>query len=263
MAHGSFTPPSRLLLSLESMAWWERGTFTVAADRLIPPCTNEASPVLVLPGFTASDRSTKPLRALLRRKHYPVHGWALGANVGPHPHVVDGMQRRLVNLAERYGAPVSVVGWSLGGIYARELGWSHPEHVRMVITLGSPYRFRKGDRGHTSELYDALAPQHEPFAGRLLPEEDRPPLPVPATSIYSMSDGIVRWQACIEPVGPRRENIAVLATHNGLAFNAGALYAVADRINQPIGTWAPFVAPLHLRQLFPRASRGGGHRTTP
>jgi pimeloyl-ACP methyl ester carboxylesterase len=255
MARGTYTPPSRFLLGLEPLALFERGTFPVA-ERLIPRARNEGSPLLVLPGFTGSDRSTRALRALLRRKGYRVHGWGLGANVGPHAHIVEGMQRRLVDVAERYAAPVTVVGWSLGGIYARELGWSHPEQVRMVITLGSPYRFRKGDRGHTSELYDAVAPQREPFAGRLLPEEERPPLEVPATSIYSPTDGIVRWRACIEPVGPWRENIAVLATHNGLGFSAPALYAIADRVNQPLGTWAPFVAPLHLRQLFPRASRG-------
>src|SRR5215207_7632303 len=159
MAGGMFTPPSRFLLGLEPFSLFERGTFPVAAERLIPRCRNDGSPVLVLPGFTGSDRSTQPLRALLKRKAYPVHGWGLGANVGPHAHIVEGMERRLVALAERYDAPVTIVGWSLGGIYARELGWSHPEQVRMVITLGSPYRFRKGDRGHTSELYDAVGPQ--------------------------------------------------------------------------------------------------------
>jgi pimeloyl-ACP methyl ester carboxylesterase len=255
-ARGKYTPPSRLLLGMESLGLVERSMFTLTAERVVPRCTNERNPVLVLPGFTASDQSTRMLRGVLRRKGYSVHGWGLGANVGPHPHVLEGMERRLAELFERYGAKVSLVGWSLGGIYARELAHSHPELVRFVVTLGSPYRFRLGDRGHTSELYEAVAPQSEPYPGRLVPEEKRTPLKVPATSIYSPTDGIVRWRACIEPVGPLRENIAVVGTHNGLGCNVGALYAITDRLNQPLGTWTPFVAPMYLRHMYPRASRG-------
>ncbi len=201
MARSNFDPPSGFLLAFESLGMVERGVFSVAGRQLVPRCTNERDPVLVLPGFTASDESTRPLRRLLRSKGYSVHGWGLGANVGPHPHVLEGMHRRLTELADRYGTKVSLVGWSLGGIYARELAHGYPELVRLVVTLGSPYRFRTGDRGRTSELYAAVAPEHEPFAGRMVPEADRPPLRVPATSIYTRTDGIVRWQACIEPVG--------------------------------------------------------------
>ena len=99
---------------------------------------------LVLPGFTASDRSTRPLRRVLRSKGYSVHGWGLGANVGPHPHVVDGLQRRLVELSERYDSPVALVGWSLGGIYARGAGPRAPRsgaarrHPRQPVPL--PHR---------------------------------------------------------------------------------------------------------------------------
>ena len=109
--------------------------------------------------------------------------------------------------------------------------------------------------GHTSELYAAVAPQHDPFPGRDVPEEDRPPLPVPSTSIYTRSDGIVRWQACVEPVGPLRENIEVIGTHNGLGFNVAAMYAVADRLNQPIGMWEPFVRPAQPAGDVPPRSR--------
>ena len=256
MARSNFDPPSGFLLAFESLGMVERGVFSVAGRQLVPRCTNERDPVLVLPGFTASDESTRPLRRLLRSKGYSVHGWGLGANVGPHPHVLEGMHRRLAELADRYGTKVNLVGWSLGGIYARELAHGYPELVRLVVTLGSPYRFRTGDRGRTSELYAAVAPEHEPFAGRMVPEEDRPPLRVPATSIYTRTDGIVRWQACIEPVGAWRENIEVIGTHTGLGFNVSALYAIADRLNQPLGTWEPFAPPPCLWPLFPRPSKG-------
>jgi len=256
MARSNFRPPSSVLLGFESLGVFERGVFSITGHQFVPKCANKETAVLVLPGFTASDRSTRPLRRVLRSKGYSVHGWGLGANVGPHPHVVDGLERRLAELYGRYEAPVSVVGWSLGGIYARELARTYSHQVRLVITLGSPYRFRTGDRGHTSELYDAFAPAHEPFPGRRIPEEDRPPLAVPATSIYSRLDGIVRWEACIEPAGSTSENVEVIGTHTGLGFNVAALYAIADRLNQPLGTWKPFAPPLWLRHLFPRPSTG-------
>lgn len=262
MAPSKFRPPSRVLLGFEALGVVERGLFALTGQYFAPPRTNEQHPVLVLPGFTASDQSTRPLRNVLRRRGYAVHGWGLGANVGPHPHVIDGLERRLAELSERYDARVSVIGWSLGGIYARELARSAPDQVRLVITLGSPYRFRGGDRGRTSELYAAVAPEHEPFPGRMLAEEDRPPLTVPATSIYSRTDGIVSWRACVEPVGPIRENVEVIGTHNGLGFNVAALYAIADRLNQPVGQWQPFVGPLWLRHLYPRSSSGRQPSTT-
>jgi pimeloyl-ACP methyl ester carboxylesterase len=256
MEQRRFTPPPALLLGFESLGVIERGVFSVAAGRFAPRCVNDNGAVLVLPGFTASDRSTRPLRRTLRSKGFPVHGWGLGANVGPHPRIVGGLERRLAELHDRYGAPVRLVGWSLGGIYARELARRHPDLVHLVVTLGSPYRFRPGDRGHTSELYNAVAPADDPFLGRRVAEEHRPPVPVPTTSIYSRFDGIVRWQACVEPVGPTSENVEVFGTHTGLGWNVAALYAIADRLNQPRGDWRPFAPPLRLRHLFPRPSAG-------
>jgi len=244
--------PSRSFLAMEPLAVVEYGAFLCSASMFAAKRRGGRHPVLVLPGFTASDRSTRPLRTLLRDKGFEAHGWGLGANVGPHPHVVDGLDRRLAELHRRSGVPVSLVGWSLGGIYARELARAHPERVRQVITLGSPYRFRGGDASHASELYAAVAPQHDPFDGRRVAEEDRPSLPVPATSIYTRTDGIVDWRACIDRVGPMAENIEVYGTHYGLGYNVAALIAITDRLNQPTGGWRAFKAPLHLRHLFPR-----------
>src|SRR5262245_64730492 len=93
-----FGPPPRILLALESMAMVERGMFSVTANRFVRRCVNERNPVLVLPGFTASDQSTQPLRRILKEKGYSVHGWGLGTNVGPHRHIVHGLLRRLDEL---------------------------------------------------------------------------------------------------------------------------------------------------------------------
>jgi pimeloyl-ACP methyl ester carboxylesterase len=212
----------------------------------------DGHPVLVLPGFTGSDVSTRPLRALLELRGHAVHGWELGRNVGPHPRIVEGVESRLLDLHASTGRQISLVGWSLGGMYARELAHQHPELVRQVVTLCSPFRFRDGDRGHASALYDYVGPARDPFPGRAVDEHERPPLPVPATAIYTRTDGIVRWHSCLERKGPRAENIEVLGTHSGLGCNMAATIAVADRLAQPEGTWAPFRAPWTLRMLFPR-----------
>jgi pimeloyl-ACP methyl ester carboxylesterase len=172
--------------------------------------------------------------------------------MGPNPAVVANLRFHLNELHERRGAKVSLIGWSLGGIYARELARDHPEAVRQVISLASPFRFRGRDRSYASALYDRVAPTAEAFSGRAMREEDRPPLPVPATAIYTRTDGIVRWHACVEAEGPLRENIEVRGTHGGLGYNPAALVAIADRLAQPEGHWAPFRPPPAMRPVFPR-----------
>ncbi len=245
-------PPSYTLLALEQLAALEYATFLTWRSLLWLVPDGDRHPVLVLPGFTASDRSTGPLRTTLRGKGYWVHGWRLGTNVGPQPRIVEGIERRLVHLHRRHGRRVSLVGWSLGGVYARELARRHPESVRQVITLGSPFRLRLGDRGRGSALYDAVAPRDDPFLSARAPEYERPTLTVPSTSIYTRTDGVVRWHTCLEEVGSERENIEVFGTHTGLGSNIAAVLAVADRLAQPEGEWAPFRPPGVLRMLYPR-----------
>ena len=219
---------------------------------LAAPKRGDGHPVLVLPGFMSTDRLTGPLRDFLRRRGHAVHGWELGRNTGAHPDVMERLERRLLDLRERHGRRVSLVGWSLGGLYARELARAHPDDVRTVITLASPLRFRTGDKGHLSGLFERLAPRDERFVGTLDREENRPPVPVPATSIYTRSDGLVRWHACIDGQGPQCENIEVRATHSGLGFNVAALLAVDDRLSQPEGEWSPFRPPAGLGAFYPR-----------
>lgn len=252
MAHPPAQAPSVLNALAEQWSVVELMSLQFAGPwrGLIPQGHGE--PVLVLPGFTGSDRSTRPLRQVLKARGFHVHGWGLGQNFGPHPRVVDGLRQRLAALHDRHGRPISVVGWSLGGIYARELARAEPDAVRQVITLASPFRFRSDDRGRASRLYDQLAPAVDPFPDRLVQEHEREPLPVPTTAIYTRTDGVVAWRTCIETAGVDRENISVVGTHNGLGFNFGALVAVADRLAQPAGTWTPFRPPLILRGWYRR-----------
>jgi pimeloyl-ACP methyl ester carboxylesterase len=251
-ARAPLRPPSWSRVALEQWALLEYGLFFATAPMLTLGPRGDGHPVLVLPGFSASDRSTWPLRTFLRHMGYFVHGWDLGPNLGPRRRIVEGIDRRLATVAARHEARVSLIGWSLGGIYARELARAWPEAVRQVITLASPFRFRFGDRGFAWPLYDALAPRREVFAGRLVPEESRPPPPVPTTSIYTRTDGVVRWHACVDTAGPNCENIEVFGTHSGMAVNIAALIAITDRLAQPEGGWAPFKAPAPLWYLFPK-----------
>ena len=249
------TPPSLLLQLGECLAGMEALAFTAASPWFSTLPRGDGQPVLVLPGFLGDDASTLALRAVLRTLGYPTYGWELGRNHGPTDTVLDGMEDRLVRIAERHGRTVSVVGWSLGGIYARELARDHPEAVRQVVTLGSPFRLRPEDRTTASAITDRLNHTWRKDALRMaMDEAEKPCLPVPSTAIYTRADGVVRWQLCIDEICDEHENIEVRATHIGLGFNPAVVLAVADRIAQREGEWRPFRRPLLWRGWFPRAA---------
>ncbi|SFP31278.1 hypothetical protein SAMN05660464_2732 [Geodermatophilus dictyosporus] len=224
----------------------------LAARPLLPRLpVGDGHPVLVLPGLMADDASTRTLRRTLRRLGYRVHGWRLGRNIGPTAECVEGMARRIDDLSDRYGRPISLVGWSLGGIFARDLARKVPDSVRQVITLGSPFALQRDSQTRANRVFERYSHLH--VERRTLPlASEATPLQVPATSIYSHHDGIVAWQACLDRLSPQTENIAVYASHLGMGHHPAVIYAVADRLAQPEGTWRPFRAPLALRPCFPR-----------
>ena len=162
------------------------------------------------------------------------------------------MPRALEELRKRHRKKVSLVGWSLGGLYARELAKLAPRDVRLVITLGTPFT------GHPKatnawRLYEFVAghkigapEMHEPL---------RAPPPVPTTSIFSRTDGIVAWPCCIEKEGARVENIEVESSHFGMGLNPAVLYAIADRLAQPVGKWRPFDRSAGIRAWVYRDPR--------
>ena len=230
-------PPSRALLLLEARALWELGAFFTMAPWLRLAPRGDGHPVLVLPGLAASDASTRPLRAFLRDRSYHAHGWKLGTNKGPRPGVEDKLQARLADLTERHQRKVSLIGWSLGGVFARELARRAPDLVRSVITLGSP--FAGEPRANNAwRLYERVSERRaDDWPER---ERMRTAPPVPSTAIFSRSDGIVAWQGCMEREGPMAENIEVQGSHCGLAHNPTVLHAVADRLAQPEGAWQRF-----------------------
>ncbi len=217
----------------------------------------DGHPVLVLPGLLADDVSTRALRSVLRKLDYRVHGWGLGRNIGPTAMCVKGMQDKIAYLNDRYEQPVSLIGWSLGGIFARDLARRTPDSVRQVITLGSPFRLARHSQSRASKVFDRYSHLH--VEHRTLPlESENTPLSVPASSIYSHYDGIVHWQTCLDTPGEHCENIAVMASHLGLGHHPASIWAIADRLAQREGEWKPFKAPLFLRPAFPKPARPAG-----
>ncbi len=217
----------------------------------------DGHPVLVLPGLAASDLSTGILRRYLRGLGYHVHDWGLGRNVGPTEKTVRGLRERVDDLARRHGQPMSLVGWSLGGIYARELSRHAPAAVRQVVTLGTPFLLRDPRASNTGAVWGVLRRAHGPVRPDLWPqEEERGPLPVPATSVYTRHDGIVPWRACLEIASPTSESIEVTGSHIGLGHNPAAMWVIADRLALPAGEWRPFRPEGPGRLLFPALRTG-------
>ena len=246
--------PSRALLLLEVRAIGELGAFFALAPMLRLTPRGDGHPVLVLPGLGGSDAVTQPLRAFLKDRGYQAHGWKLGTNYGPRPGVEDKMLARLAELAERHQRKVSLIGASLGGVFARELARRAPAQVRSVITLGSPFA-GEPRASNAWKLYERLSertaddwPAHERERMRRAP-------PVPCTAIFSRSDGIVAWQGCMEREGPAAENIEVEGSHCGLGHNPTVLVAVADRLAQPEGAWRRFDRSGLRGLVYPDPSR--------
>ena len=247
-------PPSKTLMFLEGRAIHEFGAFLGALPLLRLAPRGDGHPVLVLPGLVASDVSTRPLRAFLNNRGYAATGWRQGRNFGLRDGVREAMVDLVQELNDIHGRKVSLVGWSLGGLYARQLGKMMPERVRSVITLGSPfasppkatnawrvYEFASGRR----------AENVDPEFGGSLAE----PPPVPTTAIFSRTDGVCAWQGCKEKASAQTESIEVESSHCGMGHHPAVVYAVADRLAQPEGTWQPFDRSGWRALVYPDPNR--------
>lgn len=239
-----YRPPRRALLWSEQLrATTEAAALVAALPLLTSGARGDGHRVLVLPGLLADDRSTAPLRHVLRARGYRAHAWGLGPNIGPTRRILTGVIDRLADLRARDDAPVTLIGWSLGGLMAREVARLAPDRVRAVITLGSPFRLgveRDAWATHASPMFNVFRPWHMPLFDGPQREEERVALAVPATSLYSKLDGIVPWQACLDLQGPLRESIEVRATHLGFGVNPEVLAIVLDRLAQPAGAWQKY-----------------------
>ena len=192
----------------------------------------QGRPVLVIPGFYANDGLTSRVRGHLRKQGYHVHGWRAGRNYGLTDAIVEGLPARLDEVYERHGQPVSVIGWSFGGLLARWLAHERPGQVARVICLGSPWR-AEGEVTRTTGMFERAADKHGlSERAREIVATLREPLSVPCTAIFSKTDGILNWRGCALDEGPLTENIAVPSSHVGLVSNPLALAALDDRLAQ-------------------------------
>jgi pimeloyl-ACP methyl ester carboxylesterase len=257
--------PGALLLMLEARAPWEYAAMWAAKpwlSRLLSSSSpGDGHPVVVFPGLGASDFSTAPLRKFIRERGYTPYAWEQGFNFGPRHGVLQACRDLVKRAADQHSSKVSLVGWSLGGIYAREMAKDMPELARCVITLGTPFT------GHPRatnawRFYELVSGQsvHDEHLTRQV----RVPPACPTTSIFSKTDGIVAWQCSINEPALHTENIEVQASHVGMGMNPLALYAVADRLAQKPHTpqdWMPFDVSGARRYFF-KATRANSASTS-
>lgn len=236
--------PQALVTLLEARMPLELGASLLSLLRLPQTPDGDGHPVLLLPGFGASDASMEPLRLFLARKNYAVETWGLGRNRGFDRRFIELVEQKIRYLHHKSARRVSVVGWSLGGVFAFYAAHAAPECVRTAISLGSPLR-NDADRGMPFGIrmaYRAIsgtsAANH---AARSRSRRMREPPPSPSTCIYSEIDAFVRpEQATLDGAPSDHENIRVTGSHLGLAINTSVVLIIADRLAQPEGKWRPF-----------------------
>ncbi len=217
----------------------------------------DGHPVLVVPGFMASDLSASSLRKFIKAQGYTPYGWNLGRNYG-NISELNTLLAQIETLHAKHGTPVSLIGWSLGGVYARQLAKEKPELIRQVITLASP--FADIERPNNATWLYKLINDRRPIA----PADEKwlidlpGPAPVPSTALYSKEDGVVPWPACMEPIVDEwHQNIEVTGGHLGMGYNPATLVVVADRLQLTKTNWKPFEPKNNYSEfvVFPQATR--------
>ena len=244
-------PALPLYLSEPGRAVADYGLYLAARPLLPRLPRGDGHPVLVLPGLLADDVSTRALRTVLRKLGYDVHGWGLGRNIGPTAACVNGIRDRSTELTDRYRQPVTVIGWSLGGIFARDLARRSPESVRQVVTLGSPFRLARNSQSRATKVFDRFSHLH--VEHRTLPlesENSRCWCRRPRSTRTSTASCTGR-PAWTPPASAARTSPSWPATWaSGTTRLASGPWPTGWP--SPRATWKPFKAPLFLRPAFPR-----------
>lgn len=223
------TPPSALLLALEPL----RAVTDYVAGMVAPVAPlphGDGHPVIVFPGLAAGSAATADLRSRLQQLDYAVYDWEQGVNQWPDADFDEWLSllgEHLERIHAQHGRAISLIGWSLGGIYARELAKKYPQLVRQVITLATPF-MDKPDSTHAGWLFTLLNGKASLMDDALRERLNMDPA-VPCASIYSQTDGIVAWQGCVGKESPRHRNIEVNGvSHLGMVHHPQALRAIAQ-----------------------------------
>lgn len=230
--------PPKLLLYLSEVgrAAFEAGNVLIASPQLVSPGDDASGVVLVIPGFTTDSKATVILRRKLSSAGYDVHTWKQGLNLGIRRQLFDGLVAEFDRLRKSCGARISVIGQSLGGIYARELAKVRPQHVCHVVTLGTPINDPDGSGSRVGGLYKLLNRSHADTGSAPPGFEDwdiSAAPPVPTTAVYSRSDGICHWRTCLQQgEHPHVENLEIAGSHLGMGVNGRVLYAISERLSR-------------------------------
>ena len=210
----------------------------------------DGHPVMVLPGFMSTKVSTKLLREHVSKSGYPVYDWGMGRNLGKMEYMA-ALVTRLEAIYKKHNQKISLIGWSLGGVFAREIAKARPDLVRQVITLGSPFQ----DITHPNNvawIYTLITggKRVEDTDWALLENMPTPP-PVPTTAIYSKEDGIVPWHVCMEKVETAiHQNIQVHGSHFGLGVNTSVFWIISDRLKYNQNNWQHFKPESAVKELL-------------
>jgi hypothetical protein len=210
------TQPARWELLKEGRIIFERMALAVSLRRIEASAQRGGGEaVMVVPGFASDDGWTARLRGFLNAIGYDAVGWGPGRNRGNVPKLIPQVVEQTDRLAQKRRGTVRLVRWSLGGYLAREAARERPELVERVITLGAPIV--------GGPTYTASAPMYirqgfdlGEIAATVL-ERERRPITVPVFAVYSRSDGVVAWRACIDRFdNPRVEHHEVHSSHLGM-----------------------------------------------
>jgi hypothetical protein len=248
--------PHRALMFLEVPRLVGELAASYSVDLVAPRHpSGHGRPVLVIPGFQATDGMTGRLRGHLKRHDFRVHGWAQGANIGLTDRRIDGLVTRFEEIRKKYDEPVSIVGWSFGGVLARWLAHTYPGDVRQIVCLGSPWR-AEGEKTRATGMFERSRRKHG-ISDRAKPmiELLRGPVPVPCTAVYSRTDGIVPWRGCAVDAAehPVAENVVVPSSHVGMVTNPLVLDVVVDRLCQDPDDWQQFTWKRALARKWARS----------
>jgi pimeloyl-ACP methyl ester carboxylesterase len=233
--------PSLALLGTEPFrAAMEFARHKLAKHRETKP--GDGHPVVIFPGLGADGASVATLREHCRSQGYPAVDWGRGFNTGPQGDLdtwLDALKHHVADLLSGHDQPATLIGWSLGGLYAREVGKLMAPRVRQVITIGTPFN-AEADHSHAGWLFRLLSGSSTALdAG--LSQRLRTPPPVRTTSIYSRTDGVVAWQTCRHDKRSKLvHDIEVEGSHIGMGWNRDVLDAVSDRLAQTSGPWRRF-----------------------
>ena len=256
--------------ALELRAFVELAALPWSLPLLATAPHGDGHPVLLLPGFLGSEMSLIALELFLRSRGYAVETWGLGRNVGFQVKHAAALEQKIRHLHHKTGRPVSLVGWSLGGVFALYGAHQLPDMVRSVITLGSPVSIDpegSASPPFVKAMYRLIAHPMGPSGHAMHPAarklRQRLDLPVPVSCLYSVGDGVVPPQeATVDGDPSRHENIRVPGSHMGLGFNAAVLWIVAERLAQPQGQWRPFEVSGPLGHVY-RLLTGAGAASSP